>query len=203
MTVTRARRVQLLVGLAVIVVVVGLVIWAADDGGNDGRSTAAATTTGAPPSATSTTGPDAGAGTPETGVPAPTPGATAPGGRPAGEGTCAFLSTDDVARVADVTKVELRQTLGPGGGPGCEWVLGEERAALQLEFLDAVPGGAPPIPEGEAVSGPWEDGRWVVGTRSVYVKGSDLSILVRSSDTDPARAKTVATKLAALALERS
>ncbi len=213
------------VGVAVAVIVLLGALFAGDgDVGEDVQPAAPATTSAGvvgPAPAPAAVPP--GAGTiPQPAAPTPAPGAgagarppdTPPPAeattpttealpRPTGGGTCAFLTTEDVATASGATPVALRQSQGPNGAPGCEWVLGTERAPLQLEFADAVPGTTSALPSGQEVSGPWDSARWVAGTRTLYVRRSSLSMIVRASDADPARARIVATNLAVLAVGRS
>ena len=121
--------------------------------------------------------------------------------RATGPGSCAFLSTDDVRAATGAAQVELRQSLGPNGNPGCEWMLGDERRILQLEFQ---PGRAPAnLPEGDDVPGPWRAARWVASSRTLYVDANGLALFLRATDNDPGRARDACTAVGALVAERN
>jgi hypothetical protein len=120
--------------------------------------------------------------------------------RATGPGACAFLSTDDVRQATSAPQVELRQSMGPNGNPGCEWSLGDERRVLQLEFQ---PGRAPAtLPASEDVAGPWQAARWVAASRTLHIDAKGQALFVRASDNDPARAKQVSVAVGSLAAER-
>jgi hypothetical protein len=134
-------------------------------------------------------------------------GSTAPTSRPdvaraTGPGSCAFLSTDDVKQATGAPQVELRQTLGPNGNPGCEWALGDDRRVLQLEFqIGRTPATLPA--QGEDVTGPWRAGKWLTSSRTLFVDANGQVLFVRAADNDAGRAKDSAVAVAALAARRN
>lgn len=137
--------------------------------------------------------------------PGPAIGGAPPAGqRASGPGTCAFLSVDDVSRATGATPVELRQSVSPTGGPGCEWAVGAGGAPLQVEVVGG--GGAAVAVPGDAVAveGPWVSATWAPSSRTLTVdEGGGQVFLVRPSDEDAEGARRVAVDVALLVAARN
>lgn len=191
-TAVKGRR-DLILAAAVIaaIVILGVLVltsFSDDDNGDAGsQGGSPATATSSSSSTETTTG---------------SPGTTA--ARAIGQNACAFLSLEDIQRATGAQPVELSQMVGPSGNPGCEWVVGPERAALQLEFVGVGPGPRPTLPSaGEDVTGPWEAGKWVPAKRSIYVDRTTGPFYLRVSDPDVGHAKEVAMKVALEVVRRN
>ncbi|HVM03281.1 MAG TPA: hypothetical protein VM263_11480 [Acidimicrobiales bacterium] len=126
------------------------------------------------------------------------------GERARGPDACAFISPADIERAAGAGPVRLVQAQSPGGGPGCEWVVGAEQAPVQLELATAGGGPAPSPPgAGEPVQGPWAAATWNGAARSLHVDTSTVDFVVRVAGDDRDRAREVATQVALLVAERN